>query len=84
MKGQRSKSSATHPCPTWHRVIWTFTMAVATYGIYLLHRHRIMTEEQLMLAIFIIVPVSAFLLSGQGQDRSDDWDAVRKDKSGNT
>ncbi|QPI75474.1 hypothetical protein [Sphingobium sp. YBL2] len=45
-------------------------MAAAAYVIFFLHRRRIMTEEQLMLSIFVLVPISTFLLTGHGQDRS--------------
>ncbi|WP_255326444.1 hypothetical protein [Sphingobium sp. EM0848] len=57
-------------------------MAAAAYGIYFLHQHRVVTEEQLMLFIFVLVPTAAFLLSGHGQDQSNDEEVVRKDRSG--
>lgn len=83
MKGQRSKPPNARPPFNWHHVAWTLIMAAAAYGIYFLHQHRIATEEQLMLLIFVLVPVVAFLLSGRGQDRSNDGDVIWKDRSGN-
>ena len=69
-KGQRAKPSVPSPSLPWRGVVWTIIMAAAAYGIFFLHRRRIMTEEQLMLSIFVLVPISAFLLTGHGQDRS--------------
>lgn len=59
---------------SWHGALWTVIVAAAAGGIYCLYQHRIMTEEQLMLLIFVTVPVAAFLLSGHGQVQSDHID----------
>ena len=70
MEGQQSTRPPAGAIFTWHRALWTVIMAAAAGGLYCLHQHRIMTEEQLMLLIFLLVPVAAFLLSGRGQDRT--------------
>lgn len=70
MKGQRSKQTRAHASLSWSGVISTFIMAAIFLGLHYLYRHGVMTEEQLMLLIFIAVPIAAFLLSGRGQDGS--------------
>ncbi|MFC0306270.1 hypothetical protein [Rhizorhabdus histidinilytica] len=45
--------------------------AAAALAFYCLSEHRILSEEQLMLLLFIALPVGAFTLSGMGQDSSD-------------
>ncbi|WP_257558444.1 PrgI family protein [Sphingobium sp. CFD-2] len=80
MKGQRSEPSDISPVPTWSSIIWTLIMAAAAYGIYFLRHHRILTEEQLMLLLFVMVPIAAFLLSGYGQDRSAEEAGLRHRK----
>ena len=64
------KPSSPSPTLPWRGMVWTIIMAAAAYVIFFLHRRRIMTEEQLMLSIFVLVPISTFLLTGHGQDRS--------------
>ncbi|WP_254515812.1 hypothetical protein [Novosphingobium sp. G106] len=55
---------------SWLGMIWSVVMAAIMYGLYLLHDFRVLSEEQIMLFVFIVVPVAAFVLSGAGQDRS--------------
>lgn len=84
MEGQQSTRTPTGANFTWHRALWTVVMAAAAGGLYCLHQHRIMTEEQLMLLVFLLVPVAAFLLSGRGQDRTQAVDdhAIHEDRYG--
>ncbi|MFD2498760.1 hypothetical protein ACFSTI_07715 [Rhizorhabdus histidinilytica] len=49
----------------------TVLFAAAALAFYCLSEHRILSEEQLMLLLFIALPVGAFTLSGMGQDSSD-------------
>ena len=55
----------------WHRALTTALFAAAALAFYCLSEHRILSEEQLMLLLFIALPVGAFALSGMGQDGSD-------------
>ena len=70
MKGQApERPSAGSPFSS-SGAIWSAIMAAIAYGLYALQDNRILSEEQIMLLIFIAVPVAAFILSGSGQDSS--------------
>lgn len=55
---------------SWPAALWSVALAAATYGLYCLREYHILSEQQLVLLIFIIVPASAFILSRVGQDRT--------------
>lgn len=65
---------------TWPAAAWTVLIALATYGLFQLQEYRILSEEQLILLILVLVPVAAFLLSGVGQDRTQELGASDADK----
>jgi hypothetical protein len=71
IKGQRIRQLPAGRSFFWPGVVWVVVMISAVCGLYYLHQNRIVTEEQLMLSIFVAVPVFAFLLSGKGQDISE-------------
>lgn len=76
--GGRSSSGASF---TWPRALWTVILAAMAFGLYCLQEYRILSEEQLMLLILVAVPVGAFVLSGTGQDTSDEaTERARNDK----
>jgi hypothetical protein len=47
-------------------------MAAGAAGLVALQKSRFLSEEMLILLIFVAVPVAAFCLSGKGQDHSGD------------
>lgn len=55
----------------WLRAISTVVVAAGAYGFYVMRRCHILSEEQLILIIFLAVPVATFLLSGLGQATED-------------
>lgn len=71
MKGQAPERSPPDASFSWPRATWTVLLAALMYGLYCLHDYRILNEEQIMLLVFIAVPVAAFVLSGRGQVRAE-------------
>ncbi|WP_037506034.1 hypothetical protein [Rhizorhabdus wittichii] len=69
------QASSPHVPFAWHRALSTVLFAAAALAFYGLSEHRILSEEQLILLLFIALPVGAFALSGMGQDGSDSLDA---------
>ena len=74
MKGQAPERPSAGSPFSWSGAIWSVIMAALAYGLYALQDNRILSEEQIMLLIFIAVPVAAFIMSGSGQDRSQSDD----------
>ncbi|WP_395396120.1 hypothetical protein WBP07_22625 (plasmid) [Novosphingobium sp. BL-8A] len=73
MDGRRKrKLLAAAPGFSWTGAIWSGVAAVSAYCLYYSHRHGILTEIQIELLVFLAVPVAAFVLSGIGQDPSQD------------
>lgn len=70
--GQVPKKRAPGSPFSWSGVLWTLAMAAGAAGLVALQKSRILSEEMLILLVFVAVPVAAFCLSGKGQDRSDD------------
>lgn len=70
MKWLISGDPSTQAVFTWARALWSIVLAGLTFGLYCLSEYRILSEEQIMLLIFVAVPVAAFFISGKGQDRS--------------
>ncbi|HWV12043.1 MAG TPA: hypothetical protein VN110_02005 [Sphingobium sp.] len=60
-----------HAVFTWSRCFWTVAMAGVGFAIYACTQYRLLSEEQLILLVFLAVPVAAFFISGTGQDRSE-------------
>lgn len=81
MKGQAPERSTAGSPFTWSGALWTLIMAALMLGLYALQDYRILSEEQIMLLIFLAVPIAAFVLSGAGQDRSQSGDDGTKDQS---
>jgi hypothetical protein len=75
--GQVPKKRALGSPFSWSGVLWTLAMAAGTAGLVALQKSRILSEEMLILLVFVAVPVAAFCLSGKGQDRSDDQPTPR-------
>ncbi|MDE8652829.1 hypothetical protein [Novosphingobium album (ex Liu et al. 2023)] len=80
MKGQAPERSPPDASFTWPRAMWTVIMAVLMYGLYCLQDYHILSEEQIMLLIFLAVPIAAFALSGAGQVRADRGEEGRAGK----
>ncbi|SCW34990.1 hypothetical protein SAMN02927924_00108 [Sphingobium faniae] len=60
--------------------VWVaFGMALLA-GFACLHHRHVLGEQQLMLLLFLLLPVGAFLLSGAGQDRSEGEERRRADR----
>lgn len=72
MPGRAPKSRSWGSGFTWPAAAWTVLLALATYGLFQLQEYRILSEEQLILLILVLAPVTAFLLSGVGQDRTQE------------
>lgn len=49
-------------------IFWTLVAAAAWIGLAHLHQGNVLGEQQLLLMLFLAVPIGAFLLSGAGQD----------------
>lgn len=79
MKGQAPERPRAGSPFSWAGATWSVIMAAIMYGLYALHDHHILSEEQIMLLIFIAVPIAAFVLSGAGQDKSQKTDERPKD-----
>lgn len=60
-----------HAVFTWSRCFSTLAMAGVGFVIYACTQYRLLSEEQLILLVFIAVPLAAFFISGIGQDRSE-------------
>lgn len=56
---------------TWRCAMSMVVVAAGGYGSYILRQYHILTEEQLILILFLAVPVAAFVLSGVGQATED-------------
>jgi hypothetical protein len=75
--GQVPKKRALGSPFSWSGALWTLAMAAGTAGLVALQNSHFLSEEMLILLVFVAVPVAAFCLSGKGQDRSDDQPAPR-------
>ncbi|HEX7854827.1 MAG TPA: hypothetical protein VF503_14145 [Sphingobium sp.] len=71
MKGRAPERPNAGSPFSWSGAMWSVVMAAITYGLYALQEYRILSEEQIILLIFIALPTAAFFLSGSGQDRSE-------------
>lgn len=81
MKRFKSGDPATQAVFTWPRALWTLLLAGLTFILYCLSEYNLLREEQIMLLIFLAVPIAAFFVSGKGQDMSDASD--KTDRSSN-
>jgi len=70
--GQVPKKRAGGSPFSWSGALWTLAMAAGAAGLVALQKSRFLSEEMLILLIFVAVPVAAFCLSGKGQDHSGD------------
>ena len=71
MKRFMSGDPAAQAVFTWSRALWTLLFAGLAFALYCLSKYRLLSEEQIMLLIFLAVPIAAFFVSGKGQDMSD-------------
>jgi len=62
----------------WSGVMCSAIMAAIASGLYALHDHHVLSEEQILLLLFMAIPIAAFILSGAGQDRSPNDEESRK------
>jgi|UPI000687B481 amino acid permease len=76
MAGPGSGEHLTQATFTWPRALWTLVLAGLMFGLYYLNENRILSEEQIILIVFVAVPVGAFFVSGKGQDMSENRDAA--------
>lgn len=71
MKRLMSRDPSTQAIFTLQRALWTLGFAGLAFILYCLSEYRLLREEQIMLLIFLAVPITAFFVSGKGQDMSD-------------
>ena len=71
MKRFMSGAPATQAVFTWSRVLWTLLCSGLAFVLYCLSEYHLLSEEPIMLLIFLAVPIAAFFVSGKGQDMSD-------------
>lgn len=84
MKRLMSGDPATQAVFTWSRALWTLLFAGLTFALYCLSEYRLLSEEQIMLLMFLIVPIAAFFVSGKGQDMSDTSDKINRGANSNS
>lgn len=72
MTGQTPRNRSTRASFTWGRALWTVILAGVTFGLICLSEYEVLSNAQIMLLIFLAVPVAAFLVSGWSRDESDE------------
>jgi uncharacterized membrane protein YbjE (DUF340 family) len=72
MMGQIPRDRSTRASFTWGRALWAVILAGVTFGLICLSEYQVLSNAQIMMLIFLAVPVGAFLVSGWCHDASDE------------
>ena len=71
MTGQTPRNRSTQASFTWGRALWTVILAGVAFGLFCLSEYQVLTNAQIMLLIFVAVPIAAFFVSCW-RDKSND------------